>query len=262
VFDAIAGRIRRAVLPLLGTDEGREDIGRGAGGDRTVELDRRAEAEAVAELSALAGRGERFSLLSEEAGLVDMGADFPRVLLDPVDGSRNAKRGLPIVGTMMALLETPELRGVRAGFVLNTTSGERWHAIRGEGAFHDGRPIKPVLYGRPGTIEILGLETSARSLRVASALVERASRLRTLGSAAIALAHTATGGIDVYCTPTPHRLFDMAAGLLMIGEVRGVATDLGGGSLDDLPADLDTLTTVLCSAHPELHALALETMRA
>jgi hypothetical protein len=48
----------------------------------------------------------------------------------------------------------------------------------------------------------------------------------------------------------------------MIGEVQGVATDLGGGSLDDLPADLDTLTAVLCSAHPELHALSLETLRA
>ncbi|MDQ6792178.1 MAG: hypothetical protein M3075_16275 [Candidatus Dormibacteraeota bacterium] len=250
------------MLPLMGTEEGREEIGRGAGGDRTVELDRRAEAEAVAELSALAERGERFSLLSEEAGLVDMGADFPRVLLDPVDGSRNAKRGLPMVGAMMALLETPELRGVQAGFVLNLTSGERWRAIRGGGAFRNESPIRPVRYGRPGTIEILALETSNRSLRAAMTLVERASRLRTLGSAAIALAHTATGGIDVYCTPTPHRLFDLAAGLLMIGEVQGVATDLGGGSLDDLPADLDTLTAVLCSAHPELHALSLETLRA
>ena len=70
-------------LPLLGTAAGGQELGRGAGGDRTVELDRRAEVEALAELNVLAGRGERFSVLSEEAGLIDMGAPFPRVLVDP-----------------------------------------------------------------------------------------------------------------------------------------------------------------------------------
>jgi myo-inositol-1(or 4)-monophosphatase len=250
------------VLPLLGTDAGRAEVGTGAGGDRTVELDRRAEAEALEELTALARRGERFSLLSEEAGLVDLGADYPRVLLDPVDGSRNAKRGLPVVGMMLGLAEGPALAQLQIGYVLNAISGERWHAVRGGGAFREGKLIRPARYGAPGRIEVLSLETSPGSLLEAARLVEKSSKLRLLGSAALALAHTATGGIDVYCTPTAHRLFDMAAGVLMVEEVGGVASDLQGGFLTGLSTELDSRTTVLCSAHPDLHRLALEALGA
>ena len=254
--------MRRAIAPLLGTEAGGAELGRGAGGDRTVELDRLAEAEGLAKLRSLCERGERFSVLSEEAGLVDFGAELPRVLFDPVDGSRNAQRGLPVVGMMLALVEGPTLADVRAGFVLNVVSGERWHAVRTGGAFREGRPLPAARYGTPGRIQMLGLETSPRSLLAARPLVERVAKLRLLGSAAVALAHTAAGGIDVHCVPVPHRLFDMVAGILMIEEVGGAATDLEREPLTALGADLETRTTLLCSAHPDLHQLALQALRA
>jgi myo-inositol-1(or 4)-monophosphatase len=215
----------------------------------------------MAELRALCERGQRFSLLSEEAGAVDFGAEFPRVLLDPVDGSRNAKRGLPVVGVALAVVGGPTVGETLAGFVLNVVSGERWHAVRGGGAFHEGRPLVPARPAAEGRIEVLGLETSPRSVLAVRPLIERAARLRLLGSIALALAHTAAGGIDVHCSPTPHRLFDVAAGLLMIGEVGGVVTDVEGRSLGGLPADLSTRTTLLGSAHRPLHRLALEALR-
>jgi myo-inositol-1(or 4)-monophosphatase len=252
--------VRGAVLPLLGTEAGGQELGRGAGGDRTVELDRRAEIEVLAELKALAGSGERFSVLSEEAGLIDMGAPFPRVLVDPVDGSRNAKRGIPLVGLILALMEGPTLAQARIGFVLNTVSGERWHSLRGGGSFRDGRRFEAVRHSPEGRIGVLSLETSTRSFLAAGPLIELSGRLRMLGSTAIALAHTATGGVDVHCTPTPHRVFDMTAGVLMIEEVGGLATDAEGRPLSDLPADLETYTTALCSAHRDLHRLALEAL--
>jgi myo-inositol-1(or 4)-monophosphatase len=248
-------------VPLFGTETGREELGRGAGGDRTVELDRRAEAEALAELRAQAESGERFSVLSEEVGLVEMGADFPRVLVDPVDGSRNAKRGIPVVGLMLTLVDGPALADVRLGFVLNTVSGERWHALRGAGTFRQGVRITPARHTPEGRIGILGLETSTRSLLTAVPLIERADRLRLLGSAALALAHTAAGGIDVHCTPTRHRLFDMTAGWLMLEEVGGVMTDADGNGLGGLSTELDTATTAVCSAHADLHRAALEALR-
>jgi myo-inositol-1(or 4)-monophosphatase len=246
---------------MLGTEAGGEQLGLGAGGDRTVELDRRAEVEALEELGALAGRGERFSVLSEEAGLVDMGAPFPRVLLDPVDGSRNAKRGIPVVGMMLTLTDGPTLAEARLGFALNIVSGERWHAIRGGGFFRQGQRIAPARHSPEGRIGILSLETSTRSFLAAGALIEESGRLRMLGSAALALAHTASGGIDVHCTPTPHRVFDMTAGVLMIEEVGGVATDAKGDALSRLRADLETYTTALCSAHGDLHQGALVALR-
>lgn len=189
---------------------------------------------------------------------MDFGADFPRVLLDPVDGSRNAKRGLPIVGVALALLEGPTLADTSVGFILEAVSGQRWHAVRGGGAFRDGRLFTPAGFAADDRIEVLGLETSPRSLSAAQPLVEAASRLRLLGSAALALAHTAAGGIDVYCTPAPHRLLDMVAGVLLVGEAGGVATDVEGQPLSTLRADLQTRTTLLCSGHARLHRLALD----
>src|SRR5207237_542280 len=108
-----------------------------------------AELEAAEEGGAVGGRGQRVSVLSEEAGLVDMGAPFPRVLLDPVDGSRNAKRGIPVVGMMLALADGPTLAETRLGFALNIVSGERWHAIRGGGFFRQGQGIAPARHSRP-----------------------------------------------------------------------------------------------------------------
>lgn len=260
VFESVADRIREAVLPLLGTDTGRAELGRGAGGDRTMELDHRAEETALAELRGVAvGRGG-FSLLSEEAGLVDLGADWPRVLLDPVDGSLNAKRGLPVVGTMLALLRGPTLGDVRTGHVLNLISGERWQAVRAHGALHDGRPIRPMRPGPPGRIEVLALESGPRHVLRAAPLIERAAKVRLFGSMALSMAHAAAGGVDVHCSTMPGRAFDMGASALMVSEVGGLVTDLGGNRVDGLAADLQTRTTLLASAHPDLHAVALEIM--
>src|SRR5438094_477129 len=95
VFESLAGRVRSVVGPLLGTSEGRSEVGTvGAGGDRTMEVDRRAEEVAITGLRELASRGQRFSILSEEAGLINLGAAYPCVVLDPIDGSPNAARGL------------------------------------------------------------------------------------------------------------------------------------------------------------------------
>jgi myo-inositol-1(or 4)-monophosphatase len=223
-----------------------------------VELDQRAETAALDELRALGEGGLAFSVLSEEAGLVDVGAPWPRVLLDPVDGSLNAKRGLPVVGLIVAVLEGPTLADLTVGYIANLVSGERWHAVRGGGAFHDGERITPMRVCPAGRIEILGTESPTRDLPRLEPLLRRASRLRLLGSIAVSLVHTATAGIDVYASATRMRIFDCAAGALIIKEVGGLATDLEGRSLDDVAVDLATRTTVLASAHPDLHRLALE----
>lgn len=257
VFETTSRRVSEAVLPLLGTEAGRRELGRGAGGDRTVELDNAAETAALQELRALAERGERFSLLSEEAGLIELGAPWPRVLLDPVDGSLNAKRGLPVVGLILALLEGPTLADVRVAYVANVTTGERWHAVRGEGTYHDGAKLSPMRAAEPGRIEIVATECPSRELPKLEPLLRHASRLRLLGSIAVSLVHTASGGADVYASPMRMRIFDSAAGALMIREVGGVVTDFAGEPMNEVPVDLETRTSILASAHPDLHRLAL-----
>jgi myo-inositol-1(or 4)-monophosphatase len=244
-------------MPLAGTEEGRVQLGVGAGGDRTMEVDRAAEAAVFAELGALAGRGERFAVLSEESGLRSFGAECPLVIVDPVDGSLNAKQGIPFFNVMLALVEGRTVGDVAVGCVVNLVSGERWTAVRGQGAQHDGQRIVPLPVGSIDSVELLGLESSPRALEAAQPLIARSAKVRILGSMALSMAHTAAGGLDLFCAPVPMRVFDMSASLLILSETGGVATDAGGGSLAALACDLTTRTTLVCSSDRRLHALAL-----
>jgi myo-inositol-1(or 4)-monophosphatase len=262
VFEAVGVAVREATAALLGTEAGRVVIGVGAGGDRTVELDRAAEEVALDELRRFADAGHPCSVLSEEAGVVDMGAPWPLVILDPVDGSVNAKQGLPLTAVMLSLATGPTVGDVRVGWTLNLVSGERWYAVRGAGAYRDGRLLSPLPpAGRPGRIDVLGFESPARDLHVLRPLFERTSKVRVLGSMALLVAHGAAGGIEVFAVPFEARIFDMTAGMLMLDEVGGVVTDLEGRPLRDAAVGLDSRTTLLGSAHPGLHRLALDALR-
>ncbi len=252
----IGSRVRETVLPLAGTESGRAQLAIGAGGDRTMELDRAAEADVFAELEQLAAKGERFSVLSEEVGLRSFGADYPLVLVDPVDGSLNAKQGIPFFAVMLALVDGPNIGDTVAGCVVNLVNGEAWTAIRKQGAWRAGIAIAPMPRTDRDRIELIALESLPGALLKARGLLKQAHKIRILGSMALAIAHTAAGSFDAFCAPIPVRVFDMAASLLIVSEAGGVATDLKGNSLARLPCTLDTRTTLVCAPTAELHAIA------
>jgi fructose-1,6-bisphosphatase/inositol monophosphatase family enzyme len=108
---------------------------------------------------------------------------------------------------------------------------------------------------------VLGLETRPRDLRRLQPLFDLTSKVRILGSMALLVAHGAAGGIEVFAVPFGARIFDMTAGLLMVDEVGGVVTDLEGRFLRDATVGLDSRTTLLGSATPGLHRLALDALR-
>jgi len=250
--------VREAVLPLAGTDAGRVRFEVGAGGDRTLELDRAAEAVVITQLVAVAGRGEVFSVLSEESGRRSFGSDYPLILVDPVDGSLNAKQGVPVFGLMLAVLDGPTIDDTLAGYVLNMNNGEAWTAIRKQGAWRAGEPLLVIPRQDRKRIQILGLESSPKAITAARPLVERSNKIRILGSMALSIAHTAAGGFDAFCAPVPMRVFDMTASLLILAETGGVATDVHGKSLGALVCTLETRTSLLCAPNRALHAVALK----
>lgn len=254
--------MRETVLPLAGTEAGRKQLSIGAGGDRTMELDRAAEAAVFGRLQAAADDGEQFSVLSEEVGRRSFGADYPLVLVDPVDGSLNAKQGVPFFGVMLTLLDGPTVSDTVCGCVMNLISGELWTAIHKQGAWRSGKTLEAQRPQDSERIELLGLESTPRALTAARGVIERSSKLRIMGSMALAIAHTAAGGIDVFCAPIPMRIFDMTASLLVLGESGGVATDIQGGPLGGLTCALETRTTLLCSADRRLHDVALAALKA
>ncbi len=240
-----------AVLGQLPTRVEREPVLRaGEGGDDTTAIDAAAESAVVARLETL---GADLTLVSEELGVRTFGAGGAmRVVVDPIDGSVNAKRGIPYFSLSLAVAEGPAMDDVTFGFVHDFGSGEEWVAERGHGALLDGASL-----GGPGpkdTIEILALEgtTTEAIARVVPAMHGVAARLRVMGSLALSLCHLAAGRVDGVCCLKPARSVDIAAAQLIVRE-RGYAVDLFEDTpFGAAPLDLGQRSRVVAAATPEL----------
>jgi myo-inositol-1(or 4)-monophosphatase len=257
IFRAIAAEIRAEIVPLAGTARGREVVGLGAGGDQTIYLDRLAEGIVVRHLEQAYRSGLRFHLISEELGERDFGG--PALLLcDPLDGSFNAKMGLPYYAVVLAVTDGDRLNDVQLGYVQNLVTGDEFHAIKGVGAFRNDKPLQPSPVAFDGhSIPVVQLDAPSGAAREhATVIFARAEKVRQLGSAALNLCHTAAGGVSLQIAPVPVRAFDLAGPLLILREAGGVATDFDGGSLDDVSVRLDSKTTLLASLSAEVHAFA------
>jgi len=193
-------------------------IGTGEGGDETTAIDQAAE-DAIIERFRSTGA----SIVSEEVGLLE-GSDTVLVI-DPIDGSLNAKRGIPFFSLSIAVACGRAMDDIEFGFVHDFGCGEEWTARRGEGAWLNGEPL-----GAPGLtdeIEILVMEATRTDLVAADApkVAGLAHRLRIMGSTALSLCHLAAGRVDAVCTLKPTRSVDIAAGQLLCREL-GVALEL------------------------------------
>lgn len=264
IFRAIAAEIRAAVPPLAGTSAGRQVVGLGAGGDQTIYLDQLAEQIVVRHLEEAYRSGLRFQLISEELGERDFKGS-PLVLADPLDGSFNAKMGLPYYAVVLAATEGDRFSDVRLGYVQNLVTGDEFHAMAGGGAFHNGvalRPTPPTFDGRTIPLVQLDAPSGVEPRQRAAPIFARAEKVRQLGSAALNLCHTATGGVALQVTPAPVRSFDLAGPVLILKEAGGMATDFEGRSIDSLSVRLDVRTTLLASLSSEVHAYALEVLHA
>ena len=242
----------RDVLAELPTRVEREPIVRmGVGGDETTTIDHEVERVVIARLTERLGD---YMLVSEEIGEVVAGEGRPWLVLDPIDGSLNAKRGLPYFCLSLAVAEGPVMRDVVFGYVYDFGSGEEWTARRGEGAWLDGEPLGAV---RPkDEIELLAFEATLASsiAEKAANVVGLAYRLRVMGSLALALCNLAAGRLDGVCSLKAARSVDIAAAQLLVREV-ALAIDLfEHPPFDDAPLDLEARSRVVAAGTPELCA--------
>jgi myo-inositol-1(or 4)-monophosphatase len=239
------------VLARLPSRYEREPVLRaGEGGDETTAVDAAAEEAIVARLE---GLDESFVLVSEELGERVFGGGGPlRVVVDPIDGSVNAKRGIPFFSFSLAVADGPTMDDVFFGYVHDFGSGEEWTAERGRGAFLDGVALGAV--GPKDTIEILDFEgtTTAFIAEKALAMVGIAERLRVMGSLALSLCHLAAGRVDAVCSLKPARSVDIAAAQLLVREV-GLAIELFESTpFEAAPLDLGQRSRLVAAANAEL----------
>jgi myo-inositol-1(or 4)-monophosphatase len=243
--------VRGVLAALPGRAEREPVVGAGRGGDDTTAIDAAAE-EAI--VGRLAGSGESFTLVSEELGIKRFGERDTgvRVVLDPVDGSLNAKRGIPFFSLSLAVSEGPAMGDVHFGYVYDFGSGEEWTATRGEGAFLNGGRLGAE---RPKErIEILSFEATLTSLvaEKAASVVDLAYRLRIMGSLALSLCHLAAGRVDAVCSLKPARAVDIAAAQLLVREC-GLAIDLWEDPpFDEAPLDVEARSRVVAAGTPAL----------
>jgi myo-inositol-1(or 4)-monophosphatase len=210
--------------------------GVGEGGDHTLVIDHRCEDAVFAELEALAAQGASFIAVSEERGEVAFGDGGPvRVVIDPIDGSLNARRTLPSHSLSIAVAGGDSMAAVEFGYVFDFGAGEEFVAQRGQGSKLDGERID----AGPDSdkLELLGLESAEPewALPALEALAGRVYRLRVVGSIAISAAYVAAGR------------FDAMASLLIVREAGG-RVSFGDLALEEASLGLDARYPIAAAA--------------
>ncbi len=226
-------------------ERARETGTRGSGGDWTLEIDSSAERLVLKELESLAEDGYEFVALSEERGEIDYGASEVKVIIDPIDGSLNAKRRIPHYALSIAVAAGETMADVQFAYVYDFGPSEEWWAVRSEGAWLNGEPLDPSLSerrGRDGRLEVLGIESADPRWVSASvdSLVGVAYRLRAIGTIASTLCQVAAARFDGMVSLRRVRAVDAAAGQLIVREAGGVVSFPGidpplGVALDAVP---------------------------
>ncbi|HEV8594452.1 MAG TPA: inositol monophosphatase family protein [Thermoplasmata archaeon] len=217
--------------------------GTGAYGTPTQAIDKIAE-DAV--LQYLEYNGVDWNVLSEEAGFVARGGDRTLVL-DPVDGTYNAVRGIPLYATSLAV-GTETLSSVTHALVRDLPHGDTFYAEKGGGAFLNGKPLRTRSFQERDSLfsVYLGRMAEPEAYEVAKA----ARRVRTLGAASLDLCGVASGGFDLYYMKSKAnarlRIMDIAAGVLLVREAGGVVVDPEGTELE-LPLTLEARTNLVAA---------------
>ncbi len=250
----------RDVLERLPTRVEREPVlRRGQGGDDTTAIDQAAEDAVIGRLVALE---QDFVLVSEELGERTFGAGGPlRVVVDPIDGSINAKRGIPFFSFSLAVADGLTMGDVFFGYVHDFGTGEEWTAERGKGAFLGGKPLGAV--GPKDPIEIIAFEgtTTVSVTQRVPGMVGLAERVRVMGSLALSLCHLADGRVDAACCLKEIRSVDVAAAQLLLRELEIAIELFDDPPLDSAKLDLVTRSRLAAAATPELVDALAEALR-
>jgi myo-inositol-1(or 4)-monophosphatase len=244
-------RLEEVLRQHPSTSDREVTTGRGAGGDQTLVIDGGAEDAVFEQLDELAGEGHAFTAISEERGEVVYGdgSSPVRVVVDPIDGSLNAKRLIPTYSLSIAVSAGPKMEDVRFGYVHDFGTREEFVARLGEGATLDGELLD--VGSEEGALEVVGFEAARPEwiAPVAARLEGSVYRLRILGTVAVSLCYLAAGRFDGMATANVCRSVDAAAAQLIAREAGAFVSVLGHGGIE-APLDLDARFRIAAARSP------------
>ena len=234
--DSIAKKIRKRVLNEDRKKFG-EYVGMGADGTETSYIDK------VAEDIAIKMVGKKANILSEEAGFIDNGKEYTMVI-DPIDGTKNAINGIPFYGVSIAIGKE-RISDIEYGIVINIPSGDIYNAKKGEGAYLNGKRIRAKK--KPIYILSLGKSGNEKTWKMVSR-----DTIRAMGAAAVEMCLVASGAASLYFMPRDVlRVTDLAASTLIVREAGGFVYD-AHGSILDMHFNLEERSGVIAVSNAEM----------
>lgn len=254
----ILQNIKRRLLSALAEKKFRpmaqKALGVGAAGDKTFPIDRLAEDIIISEFEST---GLALSIVTEERGFVDIKGGGKKVLIDPVDGSKNAVAGIPFYCTSVAVASSENIGSVEFAFVANLINGDEFWAEKGKGAFLNNEKIESQ---KDDEFYLVAYEAQspARDISLLMPLLSKSRKARCLGATALDMAYVAGGSISVFVNPSPSRSFDFAGGWLLAKEAGGIVTDMRGDSIEGVKIGLEKAVAFMASGNERLHNRALK----
>jgi len=254
----LATEIYKDVNPLLGTEEAGIKYEEGAGGDISMHIDLVAEKALLKTLN-------KFSIdiliISEEMGEKYVGSKKKAIenqnvlIVDPVDGSNNAVRGIPYCSVSIAHAKGKTVEDIEKAVVLDLNTKDIYWAEKGKGAFLNEKRI------RVSTLDLsdncffelnLPNEEAFTNIEKLKPIIERFYRIRILGSSALTLCQVAKGSMEAFINlRESNRLVDVAAGLLILKEADGQFFSLDGNDIDQKLSIDSKFPFVACNANLE-----------
>ncbi len=232
-------------------------LGIGASGDKTFPIDKKAE-EII--ISGLESSGEPLTVVSEELGIKDIKGGGKKVLVDPIDGSKNAIAGIPFYCASIAVADGDTIGDIELSYIVNLVTGDEFWAEKNKGAFYNGEQI----YSQKTTefyLVAYEVQSPKKDIPRIMSLLSRSMKTRCLGATALDLAHLAYGSISVFVNPSLSRSFDFGGGWLIIKEAGGSFTDIEGNPIERIEISLKKSVSLLASGNENLHKEALKLLK-
>lgn len=231
--------VYKTVNPLLGTKKAAEKLERGAGGDISMHIDVVAEKIILNELKR---NNIDVLLISEEIGEQYIGdkqvilKNKYKLIVDPVDGSNNAVRGIPYSSVSIAYAVGDQLKDVEMAVILNLYTQDLYWAIKGEGAYMNGNRISvsEIDITQKSFFEIdISKKDVLKNLQIFKTISKYPLKIRIMGSTALTLCQIASGSVDAFLNlRETSRIVDAAAGYLIVKEAGGRFFSINGADLN------------------------------
>ena len=246
-----SNRIYENVKDLAGTDGAAGDFGVGAGGDISRNIDIIAEKTVLDYLKEI---NFECIVLGEECGRVEL-SKKPKgyVIMDAIDGSANAVRGVPFFCSSLAFATENKLSSVTDGVITNLSNGKMYWASKNKGAFFNNKQIK--VHKKNPIYKIIGINTSGASIdlvKLLNPIYENYEHTRHFGANALEMAMFARGLMDIFIDLRKKiRIQDIAAGYVIVKEAGAILLD---EDLNRLDANLsyETRVSFIAAANQEI----------